>query len=32
VLAALHNGTEAVRQLTEEKMGPVSGGLSLPGF
>jgi DNA-binding YbaB/EbfC family protein len=35
VLAALHNGTEAVRQLTEEKMGPVSGGmggLGLPGF
>jgi DNA-binding YbaB/EbfC family protein len=32
VVAALHNGTEAVRQLTEEKMGPVSGGLSLPGF
>jgi len=35
VLAALHNGTEAVRALTEEKMGPVSGGmggLGLPGF
>jgi DNA-binding YbaB/EbfC family protein len=35
VLAALHNGTEAVRQLTEEKMGPVSGGmgsLGLPGL
>ena len=35
VLAALHNGTEGVRQLTEEKMGPVSGGmggLGLPGF
>jgi hypothetical protein len=32
VLAALHNAAEAVRQLTEEKMGPVSGGLSLPGF
>jgi nucleoid-associated protein EbfC len=35
VLAALHNGTEAVRQLTEEKMGPVGGGmggLGLPGF
>jgi DNA-binding YbaB/EbfC family protein len=35
VLAALHNGTEAVRELTEEKMGPVSGGmggLGLPGF
>lgn len=35
VVAALHNATEAVRTLTEEKMGPVSGGmggLGLPGF
>jgi len=38
VLAALHNTTEAVRELTEEKMGPVTsglgglGGLGLPGF
>jgi DNA-binding YbaB/EbfC family protein len=32
VVAALHNAAEAVRQLTEEKMGPVSGGLTLPGF
>ena len=35
ILAAVHNGSEAVRQLTEEKMGPVTGGmggLSLPGF
>ncbi len=35
VLAALHNANEAVRQLTEEKMGPVTGGmggLGLPGF
>lgn len=35
ILAALHNAAEAVRQLTEEKMGPVTGGmggLSLPGF
>ena len=35
VVAALHNATEAVRALTEEKMGPVSGGmggLGLPGF
>ena len=35
VLAAVHNGTEAVRQLTEQKMGPVTGGmggLGLPGF
>jgi hypothetical protein len=27
VLAALHNVAEASRELTEEKMGPVSGGL-----
>ncbi|MDP9798749.1 DNA-binding YbaB/EbfC family protein [Catenuloplanes nepalensis] len=27
VLAALHNAAEAVRALTEEKMGPVTGGL-----
>ncbi len=27
VLAALHNASEAVRTLTEEKMGPVTGGL-----
>ena len=35
VVAALHNGAEAVRVLTEEKMGPVTGGmggLTLPGF
>jgi len=37
VLAALHNAAEAVRELTEEKMGPISGGLGgaglgLPGF
>ena len=39
VLAAMHNVAEAVRELTEEKMGPVSGGmgglggsLGLPGF
>jgi DNA-binding YbaB/EbfC family protein len=35
VVAALHTGAEAVRQLTEQKMGPVTGGmggLSLPGF
>lgn len=35
ILAAVHNGAEAVRQLTEQKMGPVTGGmggLSLPGF
>lgn len=35
VVAALHNANEAVRALTEEKMGPVTGGmggLGLPGF
>jgi DNA-binding YbaB/EbfC family protein len=39
VLAALHNAMEAVRELTEQKMGPLSsglggmgGGLGLPGF
>ena len=35
VLAAIHNGSEAVRELTEQKMGPATGGLgglSLPGF
>ncbi len=35
VVAAIHNGAEAVRQLTEQKMGPVTGGmggLGLPGF
>jgi DNA-binding YbaB/EbfC family protein len=39
VLAALHNVAESVRALTEEKMGPISGGmgglgggLGLPGF
>ena len=35
VLAAIHNGSEAVRELTEQKMGPATGGLgglSIPGF
>ena len=39
VLAALHNAAESVRELTEEKMGPLTsglggmgGGLGLPGF
>ncbi len=35
VLAALHNATEAAEQLTEEKMGPLAGGLGgmgLPGL
>ena len=35
VLAAIHNAAEAARELTERKMGPVTGGmggLGLPGF
>ncbi len=36
VLAAIHNTAEAVREVTEEKMGPISGGLGsglgLPGL
>lgn len=39
VVAALHAASEAARKLTEEKMGPVAGGLGglggglgLPGF
>jgi DNA-binding YbaB/EbfC family protein len=35
VLAAVHNATEAGREMTEEKMGPLTGGLGglgMPGF
>ena len=32
VLAAIHNAAEGQRELAEAKMGPVTGGLSLPGF
>ncbi|GIE87405.1 hypothetical protein SAMN06264365_10879 [Actinoplanes regularis] len=32
VLAAIHNAAEAQRELAEKKMGPATGGLSLPGF
>jgi len=35
VLAALHAANDSVRKLTEQKMGPVTGGmggLGLPGF
>jgi DNA-binding YbaB/EbfC family protein len=39
VVAAFHNAAEAVKTLTEQKMGPLSaglgglgGGLGLPGF
>jgi DNA-binding YbaB/EbfC family protein len=39
VLAAIHNAMEAVRELTEQKMGPLAsglgglgGGLGIPGF
>jgi len=35
VLAAIHNAAEEARKVTEEKMGPLTAGLSgmgLPGF
>jgi nucleoid-associated protein EbfC len=32
VLAALHNAAEQSRALTEQKMGPLAGGLGLPGM
>jgi DNA-binding YbaB/EbfC family protein len=32
VLAAIRNAAEAQRELTEEKMGPATGGMTLPGF
>jgi DNA-binding YbaB/EbfC family protein len=32
ILAAIHNAAEAQRELADEKMGPATGGLSLPGF
>jgi DNA-binding YbaB/EbfC family protein len=32
VLAAIHNAAEEQRELTEQKMGPATGGMSLPGF
>ncbi len=35
VVAALHDAARAAKQLTEERMGPVTGGmggLGLPGF
>lgn len=35
VVAAIHNANEAARALTEEKMGPLAGGLGglgIPGF
>ncbi len=32
VLAAVHNATEAARALAEEKMGPLTGALGLPGM
>ena len=32
VLAALHNAADAAKRLTEEKLGPLSGGLGLPGM
>src|SRR3954469_21056980 len=32
VLAAIHNAADAQRELTEQKMGPATGGMTLPGF
>nr|WP_239088400.1 YbaB/EbfC family nucleoid-associated protein [Planosporangium mesophilum] len=32
VVAALHNAAEQARALTEQKMGPLAGGLGLPGM
>ena len=32
VLAAVHNATEAVRELTEQKMGPLNAGLGGMGL
>lgn len=32
VLAALHNAAEQARTITEQKMGPLAGGLGLPGM
>jgi len=32
VLAAVHNATEAGRAVTEKTMGPLTGGLGLPGL
>ena len=32
VLAAIRNAAEAQRELAEDKMGPATGGLGLPGF
>jgi nucleoid-associated protein EbfC len=35
VVVAVHNASEAAKELTEKKMGPVAGGmggLGLPGF
>jgi DNA-binding YbaB/EbfC family protein len=32
LLAAVHNAAEAGRAVTEETMGPLTGGLGLPGL
>jgi nucleoid-associated protein EbfC len=32
VVAALHNAADAAQTLTEQKMGPLAGGLGLPGM
>jgi DNA-binding YbaB/EbfC family protein len=32
IVAAVRDAHRAVQELTDEKMGPLSGGLGLPGF
>ena len=32
VVAAIRDAARAAAEITEEKMGPLAGGLSLPGF
>jgi len=32
VVAAIRDAARAAAEMTEEKMGPLAGGLSLPGF
>ena len=32
VVAALHNAADAAQKLTEQKLGPLAGGLGLPGM
>jgi DNA-binding YbaB/EbfC family protein len=32
ILAAVTTASERAKQLTDEKMGPLSGGMGIPGF